>query len=69
MPSTLFTPVAPATRTKAEKLLKDFLAELVAACGDRTLVGDAKVFSQLEWHNRGERYGTHGAAILSFDGS
>jgi hypothetical protein len=69
MGSTLFTPVAPATRAKAEKLLKDFLAELVAACGDRTLVGDAKVYTQQEWIDRGERYGTHGAAVLSMDGS
>lgn len=67
--STLFTPIAPSTRTKAEKLLNDFLGELRAASGDNSLVGDAKVYTQQQWVRRGERYGTNGAAILSFDGS
>lgn len=64
MVSTLFTPVHPATRTKAENVLKKFLEEL-----GPDLTGDAKVYSQLEWHKRGEKYGTNGAAVLSFDGS
>lgn len=68
--STLFTAINPATRTKAEKVLNDFLAELRAAAGgDNTFVGDAKVYTQQQWIARGEKYGSHGAAILSFDGS
>lgn len=54
----------PDVRAKAEKVLKDFLAEL-----GPDLAGDAKVYTQEEWIDRGEKYGTHGSAVLVFDGS
>lgn len=54
----------PDIRAKAEKVLKDFLAEL-----GKDLAGDAKVYTQQQWIDRGEKYGTNGAAILSVDGS
>ena len=55
----------PKIREQAEKLLNDFLAELRPS----GLAGDAKVFTQQQWIDRNEKYGTHGAAILSLDGS
>lgn len=60
----------PDVRAKAEKVLNDFLGELRAAAGGaNTFVGDAKVYTQQQWIDREEKYGTNGAAILSVDGS
>jgi hypothetical protein len=56
----------PEVCRQGEKILKDFLAELRKS----TFIGDSpKVYSQKKWIERGERYGTEGAAILTFDGS
>jgi len=58
------TAATEASCKKGEQVLKEFLDSL-----DRDLVGDAKIYAQKQWIERGEAYGTTGSAILTFDGS